>query len=94
MNESQKHARRRWRGDLNNIPVEIAYGFELGYIIENNAADGFRGSLARVLSAKQELVTRQLEAGERARIAEGNLWDDLRLKLRRIMREITEEARA
>ena len=41
-----------------------------------------------------DLIPVQLESGERARIAEGNLWDDLRLKLRRIMREISEQARA
>ena len=40
-----------------------------------------------------DLIPTQLERGERARTAEGDLWDDLRLKLRRIMREIAEETR-
>lgn len=61
MTEEQKIARWHWRGrDLNLIPVEIAYDFELGYIVENNAADGFHGSPARVAAAKRELKARGL----------------------------------
>jgi hypothetical protein len=81
MTEDQKRARRRWHGDLNLIPVEIAYEFELRYVIENNADDGFRGSPARVAAAKRELTDRiiarlrrealsgPLGARERAQIA-------------------------
>lgn len=41
-----------------------------------------------------DLIPARLEVGERARTAEGDLWDDLRLSLRLIMREITEETRS
>jgi len=56
--EGRKLARRLWHGNLNDIPVGLAYDFELRYIIENNRADGFRGSSARVAAAKAELAVR------------------------------------
>lgn len=39
-------------------------------------------------------IIEQMRRGEQARVAEGDLWDDLRLELRRIMRQVEQEARA
>jgi hypothetical protein len=60
--EVRNWRRRNWRGDLNRIPVEIAYDFELCYIIENNAADGFHGSRTRIAAARRELNARRAAA--------------------------------
>ena len=62
MTEEQKIARRRWHGNLNVIPVEIAYDFELRWIIENDRAEGFRGSKARVAAARREMESREVAA--------------------------------
>lgn len=61
MTDEQKIARRKWRGNLNRIPVEIAYDFELRLIIDNDPAwpNGFNGSPARVAAARRELAARQ-----------------------------------
>lgn len=53
-----KQVRRKWQGNLNKIPLAIAYDFELRLIIDNNPADGFRGSPARIEAAKRELTRR------------------------------------
>lgn len=64
MNNSQKAARRRWRGNLNHIPVSIAYDFELQYIIDNKRSDGFHSSPSRIEAAKAELAARRSQASD------------------------------
>lgn len=59
--EQSKTARRELWGkpcNLNYIPVAVAYDFELRWIAENSAADGFHGSPQRVAEAKAELLRR------------------------------------
>ena len=58
MTTEQKIARRRWHGNLNQIPLSIAYDFELRYIIKNDPAEGFHGSRARIAAARSELRRR------------------------------------
>lgn len=71
--ERTKTARRRWHGTLNQIPLSIAYEFELEWIIENDPAAGFRGSPARVAAARSELARRrQRRDDDDRRAAEGD----------------------
>lgn len=67
MSDRLSKLRRQYRGTLNDIPLSIAYAFELRIIIENKREDGMRGSMARIEGARMELNRRAKHGDENAK---------------------------
>jgi hypothetical protein len=70
--------------NLNEKPLGQCYAFELRWIIQNDRAEGFRGSARRIAEAREELERRAESGDEKAVESLAKLRDECKHVLRSV----------